>query len=66
MTTFVKMSPCPWEVFLNGDSEPLCKHVCATIDVADDVEVVGALPYNDCGERVDRIEILLKKKGKTF
>jgi len=66
MTTFVKMSLCPWEVFLNGDSEPLCKHVCATIDVADDVEVVGALPYNDCGERVDRIEILLKKNGKTF
>jgi len=55
---------CPWEKSLNGDSGPLCKHICDTIEVAEDIEVFGAMPSTDKG--TTQLHILLKKNEKIF
>ena len=42
----------PWTIATPGetqDTEPLCKHVCDTLDVDDDVEVVGCTEYYPMG-----------------
>lgn len=56
------MSTCPWNLALEGDFGPLCKYVCETAEVADDTEVVGALPCTPEDAQITHIEILLKKK----
>ena len=60
---------CPWQIALDGDFGPLCKHIRDTIEVTDDVEVVGAMPYTPMGnhcDKLDRVEVLLKHRGKIF
>lgn len=58
---------CPWEISMNGDDRALCKHICDTICVSDDVEIIGAIPCNISHNSVNHyIEIILKKNGKTF
>ena len=57
------VSLCPWQVSMNGDSRPLCKHICDTIEVGEGIEVIGAMPYAEppC------VTILLQKpQGKIF
>lgn len=66
MTSLI--SSCPWQVAINGDYGPLCKHIRDTIEVADDVEVVGAMPHVPIGSSSDvtHVEVLLKQQGKNF
>lgn len=59
----------PWQLALDGDFGPLCKHIRDTIEVADDVEVVGAIPHVPMGlaSTVTHVEVLLRKsQGKIF
>jgi len=59
---------CPWQLALAGNSEPLCKHICATIVLGPGVQVVGAHPYvpRDPAGLVTHIEVVLRKQRKTF
>lgn len=59
----------PWQLALDGDFGPLCKHIRDTIEVEDDVEVVGAMPHVPMGltSDVTHVEVLLRKsQGKIF
>lgn len=57
----------PWKLAVGGSCEAICQHICATIEVADDVEVVGATPCTPRpGQRVEHVEVVLQKQGKRF
>lgn len=58
----------PWQLALDGDFDPICKHIRNTIEVADDVEVVGAMPHVPMGisSDVTHVEVLLRRQGKIF
>lgn len=66
MTSLV--STCPWQVALDGDYGPLCKHIRDTIEVAADVEVVGAMPHIPIGSHSDvtHVEVLLRKSQEKL
>lgn len=58
----------PWTIATHGetqDTEPLCKHVCDTLDVDEDVEVVGCIEYYPIGltgpGEIQHIQIWLKR-----
>ena len=59
----------PWTIATPGetqDIEPLCKHVCDTLNVADDVEVVGCTGHYPTGltsqGEIKHLKIWLKHK----
>jgi len=57
----------PWQVFIDGDSGPLCKHICDTIEVTEDIEVIGAMSNVETHGETPHIHVLLKKpQGKIF
>ena len=58
----------PWTIATPGetqDTEPLCKHVCDTLDIDDDVEVVGCTEYYPMGltgpGEIQHVQIWLKR-----
>ena len=58
----------PWQLAIDGDFGPLCKHIRNTIEVDDDVEVVGAMPHIPMGisSDVTHVEVLLKKSQEKI
>ena len=60
-------SSSPWREALSNNFEALCRHICATIEVSDGVEVVGAMPHIPLGSATpEHIKIILKKNRKKF